>query len=141
MTIEEFDRLKAEIRARGFTHVVTMAGPHPLDQWHPYGLLGGVNDRAGTSATGLAMELTWDGPDSVTDMPTDPARRAPPPFVHGVWYFTRDSWECLCCGSRNVARVGFQGGKLTYHCADCGADWRAPRERPEHPGYGALGLP
>ncbi len=37
MTEKEFQSFVAEAKGKGFTHVRTLAGPVPLDSWHPYG--------------------------------------------------------------------------------------------------------
>lgn len=75
----------AEAKARGFTHALTHGGTVALDDWHPYGCDGGVNDTPKFPARWCAEFI---GPDQVRDLATD-GRPVVPPFLLGVWTLTR----------------------------------------------------
>ena len=68
-----------ELKVRGYTEAVTMAGSIPLDEWDPYGLET-VNYRPD--------ESKWNGEfidnDRVRDIPRFPIA---PEFCLGVWSF------------------------------------------------------
>lgn len=71
----------AELKSRGYTAAVTMAGPIPLDDWDPYGSET-VNYQPG--------ESKWQGEfidgDRVRDIPRYPVM---PGFCLGVWEFDK----------------------------------------------------
>jgi hypothetical protein len=67
----------------GYSYVNTMAGPLPLHDWHPYGLVrGGVNYREGCRE--WQGEIIGEG--RVRDLPAEPVE---PPFLLGVWEFSK----------------------------------------------------
>jgi len=89
-TPELWEAFRSEVRARGFNFVLTYGGAIPLDEWTPYGLLGGVNDPNWTSSVSHGMVFTWIGENCVTDCdkPTSP-------FIGGVWEFADEHPDAI----------------------------------------------
>ncbi len=80
MTQEEFNTFLEEVRARGFTHVISHTGPQPLEDWHPYGAFGGINPGIGGTIGGF----TWLEHHRAADYAAkDPAGA----LTNGIWTF------------------------------------------------------
>lgn len=77
----QFREFVSEVKSRGFTHVMTYGGPVALDEWHPYGLFGGVNDKDDTYVS-PTMRWTW-----VTECSARDGDAPDPPLAAGVWAF------------------------------------------------------
>lgn len=77
-------QLKAEAAARGFTHAVTMAGPIPLDAWDPYGRFGVNRPKNQPDYDPEIHTWEWIDHERAADTPN-----TAPPFVSGVWRFSR----------------------------------------------------
>lgn len=73
----------AELKARGFTHVDTMAGSLPLDDWDPYGL-----ETTNYSPT---SKIRWDGEFIAENRIRDTPREPMTGFFLGAWTFTREA--------------------------------------------------
>jgi hypothetical protein len=82
MNRSEFDAFIGEAKARGFSHVLTGAGPIPLDRWRPYGCFD-VNPGIEKHIEGF----TWTGHNTARD--GTPQGRT----VVGVWTFTTQPEE------------------------------------------------
>lgn len=82
MTREDFNAFLDDARARGFTHVISHAGPEPLEDWHPYGAFGGSNPGIERTLGGF----TWLDDHRAADYAAkDPAGA----LTNGVWTFTK----------------------------------------------------
>ncbi len=77
------DELIAALKAKGYTHVSTFGGNVPLADWDPYGKRRTNRDVTDHAYMGELID-TPDGP-KVRD-----AGEADPPFVLGVWSFTKE---------------------------------------------------
>jgi len=76
------DELIKELKSRGYTQVITLGGPIPLETWDPY-RMEGVNRFGDRHYQGEII----DG-DRVRDIPRD-GKIPEAPFVLCVWSFTR----------------------------------------------------
>ena len=82
MTREDFITFLLSAQARGFSHVLTSAGPVEFADWHPYGGFGGENPAAEAQIPGLE----WLGPSVATDAPGLDLI-ADRPEHYGYWQF------------------------------------------------------
>ena len=69
-----------ELKNRGYTHVDTIAGSLPLEDWHPYGL-DTVNYRPG--------DTPWQGEFISDSQVRDIPRYPEDGFYLGVWEYTK----------------------------------------------------
>lgn len=81
MTQDQFDVVLADIRSKGFTHVMTGWGALPLDKWRPYGAFDGGNPGIEKHIGGFE----WYDDKRIADYPPGGPSTRSDRLPSGVW--------------------------------------------------------